>query len=664
MKWPRAQLARFRDERVLDVPLRVGVFLLLTIAATSIALGLRAWDGRTVRAIDGFALDNYFAWRGSASASDVSQKLPHTRDIILIETKHALPRPLLAKLLGQLRGAKVVAFDMMFLDAEAQLESDELSPQEKFAWYGKELGQWRRDNAAFARDVKRQGRVVLGLWPEEIRSQNAITSSTRTSTRSAIKDKDDALFSWRKPPLVMWSAARYHAHLLVQPDVQDGVCRGVQLRDGNPTSPALGLALAAASLGISPAELRQKMRAMNADGGVLQLGSRRVRYGRDGAIAIDFVGNRQSFDESRVVYQRVLDGTYDAQDFAGKIVIIGEASTSSKEILPTPFGEMPGMQIHANVAATLLSEIGPPQTVSFASLFLISLFSCLLLVLPLWRFPLWTSFAVAPFLLLGLFFGGAQLFASRHVIAPLSVPLIAIFLTLNALALAEYARARATLGAFIGSEMLPQTMGLLSRLRLGGRTEDATAWFCDLRGFSTISEGRAPQVVTQFLERYTELLVEVVHRHGGRPIDYQGDGVFVLFESKIAGENFAVRAVAAALEMQHQMNALRDELQSEGLDAGEISIGIATGPMMIGMVGSRSHMKMGAVGDTVNIASRVQNLSFRCGRTILLTKSTHILVCESYRTEFCGIYPVRGRVEPLPIYAVLGATGPNIEYSK
>ena len=154
---------------------------------------------------------------------------------------------------------------------------------------------------------------------------------------------------------------------------------------------------------------------------------------------------------------------------------------------------------------------------------------------------------------------------------------------------------------------------------------------------------------------YTDLLVEVVRKYGGRPIDYQGDGVFVLFEKRVAGAHFASQAVAAAIEMRERMNLLRAALQSEGLVTGEISIGIATGPIMIGVVGARHHMKMGAVGDTVNIASRVQNLNALCGQTILLTKLTWQMVADEYETKFCGIYPVRGRVEPLPIYAVLGA---------
>lgn len=650
------------------MPWRLLTFLLLALFCTALSMWMSTRSWSWVRTLDGVVLDRYFTARGAIEPREIL-KLPLTRDIVLVETRHALPRALMAKLLDQLRGAKIVAFDMMFVDHEAQLAHDELLPAEKQAWYGSDISAWRRDNAILATAIRRHGRVALGIWPEESLENNSLapiststdaTSSAATShsatssTRSAVSNDGKRRVTWRKPPAELWNAAKYHAHLLVEPDAQDSVCRAVRLRDGEPVLPALGVVLAAASLDVSPRELTTRIQRMNAVGGSLQLGNKRVNYGENGAMTIGYLGDRATFERAnRVVYQRVLDGTYLPEDFRGKTVIIGEASTTSKEILPTPFGPMPGMQIHANVAATLLSQSGAPQPLSAWLLGLISFASCLLLILPLGRFPLWTSFALALLGVVALFLCGAWFFMARNLILPLSAPLLAMFLMLNALALAEYARARSTLGTFIGHEMVPQTMGILTRLRLGGHTEEATAWFCDLRGFSAISEGRAPEDVSDFLQRYTELLVSVVQRHGGRPIDYQGDGVFVLFEKRVAGKDFARRAVDAAIEMRDLMNDLRATLNDEGLTTSEVSFGIATGPMMIGVVGARHHMKMGAVGDTVNIASRVQNLSSRCGQTILLTKSTWEKVSAHFETEFCGIYPVRGRVEPLPIYAVL-----------
>src|SRR5690606_22129852 len=101
---------------------------------------------------------------------------------------------------------------------------------------------------------------------------------------------------------------------------------------------------------------------------------------------------------------------------------------------------------------------------------------------------------------------------------------------LNGLALYEYNRTRETLGRFIGRKMVPQALHAFTRLRLGGREQEATAFFCDIRSFMSLAEKMPASAVTELINEYTSTLVNVVQRHGGRPIDYQGDGVFVLFE--------------------------------------------------------------------------------------------------------------------------------------
>jgi adenylate cyclase len=338
--------------------------------------------------------------------------------------------------------------------------------------------------------------------------------------------------------------------------------------------------------------------------------------------------------------------------FKDKIVIVGESSIASKEIMKTPFGMMPGMQIHANIAATLLSTRGAPRPLSPLLVATLSLLASLLLLLPLLRYPLWTSFVMALFVGSGVLLFGAFVFVRFHRVVPLSVPALALVLTLNGLALYEYWRARATLGAFIGTDMLPQAMNLLTQLRLGGKTEEATAWFCDLRGYSSLTESLPSEVVSQLLGEYTQALVQVVRRHGGRPIDYQGDGVFVLFEKNRSGRDHAVRAVRAALETEDVFSELRRKWSEKGARATQIGIGIATGTMMIGVVGASEHMKMGAVGDAVNVAARVQSLSRTCGHSILLASSTYERVEDVFPAVHCGAFMLHGRKEPLEVYGL------------
>jgi class 3 adenylate cyclase/CHASE2 domain-containing sensor protein len=616
-------------------------FALIALLSVLLAFWLRTTLQAGMEYFDNLPLDNYYsAHRHQHNPRDVANKLPYTRDIILIDTSYLMPRALQEKLLRKLRLAKVVAFDFMFVDREAELNEEEKP------LYSKEILEWRRDTQPLAKAIRENGNVILGIWPE----QEVLSDETSDVTGKAAKLEGRRKFEeiWQRPPAELWSAAHDHAHLAVEP----GVTRHVHLFQDTPErTPCLGLAIAGAYLGMTPSQVR----ALRIEDGYLQLKNHRVRVG-DEWMRINYVGGRESFEslENHAVYTAALD--YEPEDFKDKIVIIGESSRKSKEILDTPSGPMPGMQIHANIVATLLSTQGAPIPLSVWQTFLFSIGACLLLIAPLLRWPLWASLLAALVLIIATYFGIQWIFGATHRVLPLSLPLFAIGLTYNAVALYEYRRARETLGRFIGREMVAPTLSLFSRLQLGGRIEEASAFFCDLRGYTSLSEKLLPGTTARLLSEYTSTLVRVVRKHGGRPIDYQGDGVFVLFEPSLGGAEFARRAISAALELQGELELLRQKWDGEGLDVENTSVGIGidTGPMMIGLVGAHEHLKPGAVGDAVNVAARVQQLSLVCGQSIILTRATRDAAGEQFCAEagvtFCCEHQVRGHEAPLELY--------------
>ena len=638
LKRPWIALLYFLDQRWVH-------FVLIACLMTGASLLPHRAGWRWWQYIDHLVLDRSFTMRVPPSAEQVAE-LPQTRDIIMVQTSHSIPRPILVQLLRKLRLAKVVAFDMMFLDREADLDAD---PQGERMWYRDHIKEWRAEDRLLAREFQAAGNVILGAWPEERRFG---ASAAVTGQQVLPPDWKKPELMWDRPPSLLWRSARQLAHFRVEPDEQDGVVRRVPLFAETPQkTPCLGLAIAAAASGMSP----QQLHALAVRDGFLQFGSRRIPV-QDGSLLIDYVGGRECFDSdtNRVMYHLVLDETYPPEDFAGKIVIVGESSMKSKEILATPFGEMPGMQVHANVAATLLSPQGPPVSLPLWQTAFVALACCLLLAVPLQRLPLLACLCVAALEIVLVVLGGMWIFTSAHKILPASVPIIAIGLTYNAVALYEYRRARETLGRFIGREMVPQTLSIFSRLRLGGHVEEASAFFCDLRGYSNLTEHLAPEVVTRLVNEYTTALVQVVKRHQGRPIDYQGDGVFVLFEQSLAGRDFTHKAVSAALELQGVFQRLRQEWAEASAPLPEIGIGIETGPMMIGLVGAHEHMKLGAVGDAVNIAARVQGLNLECGYNVLVTSHTYERIKDTVPAHYCGIHSIKGRAQPLEVYG-LGA---------
>lgn len=627
-------------------------YLLLALAMTLLAYAMHAQHWRWADALDNLMLDTSFRMRRQCTPEEVAETLPATRDIIMIELPHPVPRHILARLPGLLHEAKAVAFDLMLVDQDSEL-SDIEKP-----WYANDVRGWQADTAELQHAFRQSGNVVVGAWADDA----WVESSRRkgTFTREHI---------WNRPAEALWQSARYHAHLLVSPDLQDHVVRRVPLFQdistvpgGTTRVPCLGLALVAAAEHISPAQLDALSQHLAKNGGSFHLGDRCIPYDADGQLTIEYVGDHQCFEygTNRVIYDRALR-LYQPSDFAGKLVIIGGSDVKSHDDYPTPYGMMSGMQIHANIVATLRNARKSPSPVSTGLVFWLSYACALLPLIPLQRWPLWSSLLVACAESVLVMMLAAGWFASAHAIFPVSAPILAIALTYNAIVLYEYSRVRLTLSKFIGADMVKRALYRFAHLRPGGgRVEEASALFCDLRGFSAFAETLPPEMVARMLNVYTEMVVTVVKRFQGRPIDFAGDGVFVLFEASLAGRQFPGKAVQAALELRAAFVRMREDGFAAELPGLEIGMAVHTGRMLIGLLGSEYFLKMGAVGDVVNVAARVQELSRDCGYDVLITEETHQHTCRDIASDYCGAFYIRGHKQPVVVYGVAATRGTDL----
>lgn len=621
-----------------------GVFLLIIPGlVTLFALYAAHWSW--IQTLDNFAIDRYFLIRGAYPPVNVAESLPYTRDIVLVELAHPVPRRLLARVLRQLREAKVVALDLMFVDDEAGLEPVE----KKQGWYRADIARWHQEDTLLARAIRQNHNVVMGTWME----QNSVDTKPRLIAGGVIAPQLRYHSFWERPKDALWRSARYRAHLSVNPE--DGVVRRVRMwhdtSSGANSIPCLGLATAAAYLGVPVSEENgDKVETSR----YLRLGKRRIPLDNEGRLLIDYVGGRESFGyvSNHADYMEVLN-FYEPEDFRGKIVILGENSLQSKDVVRTPFGTMAGMQVHANIIATLLNPAGPLVEWPFWKTAVLTLFCSLLLAdMLLLRLPPGANLLFALGEIGALAVLGVWAFIERRQVMPIGSPLLAIVLTYNAVALYEYQRTRRMLSTFVGRDMFRHMLGRYAPLQLGGTVKEACAVFCDLRGFSKLAAVLPPALISRILSEYVNLLVQIMRAHGGRPVSYQGDGVFVLFEDTQSGEDFAANAVLAALEFLQRFEVLQDKLDKEGITHLEVGVGIAYGPMMIGLVGAKDHMKPDAIGDPVNVAARLQSLSEETGHTILISQDVHVRICETIPTLYCGSYKVRGRDEPLEVYTV------------
>ncbi len=195
---------------------------------------------------------------------------------------------------------------------------------------------------------------------------------------------------------------------------------------------------------------------------------------------------------------------------------------------------------------------------------------------------------------------------------------------------------------------------------LRGDRRRISVLFCDLRGFTTISEGLTPEKVVQLLNEYFERMVEVVFRNKGTLDKFIGDGLMVIFGAPEDDPYQEENAVKAAIEMQSELRALSVKWKAEGLDL-HIGIGINSGPAIVGNIGSSRRMEYTAIGDTVNLASRLESATKELGVGILVSEYTHNALRGSFRFKNMGSVHVKGRIDPVLTYSVEEELAPKIE---
>jgi adenylate cyclase len=186
--------------------------------------------------------------------------------------------------------------------------------------------------------------------------------------------------------------------------------------------------------------------------------------------------------------------------------------------------------------------------------------------------------------------------------------------------------------------------------RLGGVNQLVTVLFADIRGFPAISEREKPEKVVGLLNKYFSVMSEIIFSHGGTLDKYIGDGLMAIFGAPTVGEEDALNAVKAAVTMQKQVAKLNEELRTEGYEGIAIGIGLHTGEATIGYIGSDKRSEYTAIGDTVNLASRLE--SNAGGGQILMSEATAAASGNLIPVNQREPLTVKNRVQPVNVLEV------------
>ncbi|MGI8566300.1 MAG: adenylate/guanylate cyclase domain-containing protein [Pyrinomonadaceae bacterium] len=209
--------------------------------------------------------------------------------------------------------------------------------------------------------------------------------------------------------------------------------------------------------------------------------------------------------------------------------------------------------------------------------------------------------------------------------------------------------ARANYGRFLPEYVVRQILENPESFRLGGANQTITVLFADIRGFTRLSEQAQPEKVVQLLNRYFSAMTDIIFAHGGTLDKYIGDGLMALFGAPAATPEDACNAVAAAVAMQRQMLSINEGLLKANLNAIRIGIGLHTGVATVGYIGSERRSEYTAIGDTVNLAARLE-ASAEPGQILLSEATARAAADSTYAFSPRPPIKVRNRAQPVPIY--------------
>ena len=363
----------------------------------------------------------------------------------------------------------------------------------------------------------------------------------------------------------------------------------------------------------------------------------------------------------------VADGLVDPAAFRNKIILIGATTLTLHDVFPTPFSasnSMPGVEIVANAVNTLMTGAYLRLTPPWVNMLMI-----IGMALAAWRI----SKSSRPSLTLLLVAGSTVLylviaygvFVGTGLYLPITSPelMLVLGVVLPSIEQAvsqelERRRVRNLFTRFISPEMVDQLLATRDINSLNKRA-DLTILFSDIRGFTTLSEKLTPEEVVALLNPYLEAMTAIVHKYGGTIDKYEGDAVVAFFGEPVPYADHALRGVATAVEMHLSLEGLRQKWIREGRYPGkfEIGIGLNSGEVFVGLLGSEQRINYTIIGDNANLASRLQDQTKIIGWPILVSERTANLVKDEFVVEFAALQAIRGKAEPVNIYKVLCRKG-------
>jgi adenylate cyclase len=632
----------------------------------------------------------------------------HSQEVL---GKWPFSRTHFARMLDVLRedGAKVVAFDITFdkpdqtvelmkkiwRDLEARKKSGDTVDPKYETWLHKLVAENDAD-AQFAKSIDRFGPVVLGsffLRKEELTGIDDATldqyanlidwySITKTAVNSSTGKQDFAeLVRKYKDEKTLYSATVANIPSLANPDNPEKTSIGFFNIDADPDGVLRRTLLVLpfgrskdindwqmfGSLEVQAVRLYLGLPTTQLSVNFNQIGVARIDFGEELKLKPDYTGHMQinyRGPRGSYLYKSIADvvtKNFEPGTFKGKIVLIGASATGIGDQRSTPYGgiDYPGVEVHANVIDNILHQ---QFLVRGARQFLWDVLAILFLGVPLGILmalvqPRWMWFGAGLLIPLvavdyGAFLRGWWLnFTVPAMTLVGNVVLVSLYRVV--FEEKEKRKVRAEFSNYLSPEVIRRL--LVDPRLVDPKKTDITVMFSDIRGFTTISEKLDAQELAVFLNQYLSDMTRIVFKTNGTLDKYIGDAVMAFWGAPFEEPGHATKACNAALEMMKRVRELQKVWEAEGKPSLDIGIGLNTGVASVGRMGSSLRRGYTALGDTVNLSSRLEGLNKDYGTHIIVNETTYEgAKDDGFVFRELDLIRVKGKLQPVTIYQLMG----------
>jgi len=423
-----------------------------------------------------------------------------------------------------------------------------------------------------------------------------------------------------------------------------------------------------------------------------------------GLLLINYAGPQQMFeyisassllsqDADLVVSQRATDPTTGQkgtntrrvpknQFLKDKLLLVGATSIGVYDLRQTPFEEnYPGVETHANVLSNLLTEEAKSRNdvaafsrpgflrihpMEAQGMWLVLLVGGLALSAALTFMGSIAGLLTTIFSLAGVYALDQYVLFAGGFVMNSSLPFITVAILFVGITSYKYfteeknKRAlKGTFAKYVSPAVVEEILRDPSNIELGGKKMELTVMFSDVRGFTTISEKLDPRALSNLLNSYLTPMTDLVFETKGTLDKYMGDAIMAFWGAPIHFDNHAEKAAECALLMLKKLKNLQDEYAAKGLPTIDIGIGLNTGDMSVGNMGSNTVRSYTVMGDSVNLGSRLEGINKEYGTRIIVSEFTQSRISKSFLTREVDWVRVKGKLQPVRIFELLGTRAPG-----